>query len=220
MENRVITVRGTGRVSTAPDLLVIEMNHETVEPEYEITMRRATEMLDALRTAIESAGHDGKTLKTTSFNINTKYESYRDKNNNYQSRFIGYCCTHGLRLEFDLDMKKLSATLGAITACKANPKFTIRFSVKDTSAVSSELLESAIHDAKWKAEVLANSAGVRLGAIQRIDYNWNEMKVYSDTEFGDAGYMMQYSEAASLSMDIEPEDINVSDTVTVVWAIA
>jgi len=58
-----------------------------------------------------------------------------------------------------------------------------------------------------------------LGAIQRIDYNWSEMKVYSDTDLGVAGGMMLYAEAAPLSMDIEPEDINVSDTATVVWAI-
>ena len=51
MENRVITVKGTGKVSAAPDLLVIEMNLETVEAEYEITMRCATETLDTLRTA-------------------------------------------------------------------------------------------------------------------------------------------------------------------------
>jgi len=52
MENRVITVRGTGKVSAAPDLLVIEMNLEVTEPEYEAAMRNAAEMLDALRTAV------------------------------------------------------------------------------------------------------------------------------------------------------------------------
>ena len=219
MDNRIITVKGTGKVSAAPDLLVIEMNLEVTEPDYEATMRRATEMLDALRAAVVSAGHDGKLLKTTSFNVNTKYESYRDKNNNYQSKFVGYCCTHGLRLEFDLDMKLLGMTLGAIATCEANPKFSIRFSVKDANAVSEELLENAIENARWKAGILAKSAGVNLGAILRIDYNWSEHHFYSDTDMGVAEGMLYCAEAAPMTLDIELEDIDVSDTATVVWAI-
>ena len=33
MENRIITVKGIGKVSATPDLLVIEMNLEVTEPE-------------------------------------------------------------------------------------------------------------------------------------------------------------------------------------------
>ena len=219
MENRIITVRGTGKVSAAPDLLVLEMNLEITEPEYEASMRRATEMLDALRTAIVLAGHDGKLLKTTSFSVNTKYESYRDKNNNYQSKFVGYCCTHGLRLEFDFDIKLLGVTLGTIATCEVNPKFSIKFSVKDINAISAELLENAIENATWKAGVLTKSAGVKLGAILRIDYNWSEHHFYSNTDMRVAEDMFYLSEAAPMTIDIEPEDISVSDTATVVWAI-
>jgi len=217
MENRVITVKGVGQVSTPPDLLVIEMNVEVIEPDYEAATRRAAEALDTLRAAVVSAGHDGKRLKTTSFSVNTKYESYKDKNGNYQSKFLGYCCAHGLRLEFDLDMKKLGATLGAIAACDAKPKFSIRFSVKDASAVSAELLESAIEDAKWKAGILAGSAGVSLGEILRVDHNWSEIHLYSDTDMRVDNMLCM--KAPSIDMDIEPEDINLTDTVTVIWAI-
>ena len=220
MEKREIVVRGTGKVSAVPDLLVLGLNLEVVETEYEKAMLRATEQLDALRNAIVVAGHDGKSLKTTSFNINTKYDNYRDKNNNWQQKFVGYCCTHGLRLEFDLDMGKLGITLGAIAECKSTPKFSIKFSVKDPSAVSEQLLESAINNAKWKADILAKSSGVVLGAIKRIDYNWSEHHFYSDTDMHVAESAEDYAVAPrALAMDIEPEDINVSDTVTVVWVM-
>ena len=219
MENRIITVKGIGKVSVAPDLLVIEMNLEVTEPNYEASMRRAAEMLDVLRTAVVSAGHDGKLLKTTSFNVNTKYESYRDKNNNYQSKFVGYCCTHGLRLEFDLNMKLFGMTLGAIADCEANPKFSIRFSVKDANAVSAELLENTIENARRKAGILAKSAGVNLGAILRIDYNWSEHHFYSETDIRASEDILCLAEAAPIALNIEPEDINLSDTATVVWTV-
>ena len=220
MNKREIVVKGIGKMSAAPDLLVIELNLEVIEPEYDKAMLVATEHLDALRAAVVAVGHDRKSLKTTQFNVNTKYDSYRDKSNNWKQKFIGYSCTHGLRLEFDLDMKKLGVTLGAIADCPPKPKIGIKFSVKDTSTVSEQLLQSAIENAKQKADVLTTAAGVKLGAIKRIDYNWNEHHLYSQTDVCLMESVTDYLESPrALAMDIEPEDIDVSDTVTVVWEI-
>ena len=155
----------------------------------------------------------------SSFNVSTKYESYRDNQNNYQQRFIGYSCSHGLNLEFDLDMEKLGATIGAIAKCEANPKFNIKFSIKDPNAVSEQLLESAVENAKWKATVLAKAAGVKLGEIQRIDYSWRDINLYSETDMIVVESALRVAEAAPEAMDIVPEDIDVSDTATVVWLI-
>ena len=217
MSNRELVVKGIGKSAAAPDLIVLTMNIEVTEPNYEKTMRRGTEVIDTLRAAIVSAGHDGKELKTTSFNINTKHESYKEKDV-WKQHFVGYTCSHGLKLEFDLDMPKLGATLGAIAGCDAEPNFNIKFSIKDPNAVSEQLLENAVENAKWKATVLAKAAGVKLGEIQRIDYNWSEVHLFSPTnyQFSDA---MVCEAAAPMSIEIEPEDINVSDTATVVWAL-
>jgi len=217
MNNREIIVKGIGKAAVAPDLIVLNMNLEVSDMDYEKTMRRSSDMLDKLRSAISSAGHDGKEMKTTSFNINTKYESYRE-NGGHKQRFAGYTCYHSLKLEFSLDMAALGATLGAISGCEAKPDFNIKFSIKDPSAVSEQLLESAIENAKWKATVLAKSAGVKLGEIQRIDYNWSELHLYSQTDY-QFNDMMLCEAAAPLAMDIEPEDIKVNDTATFVWAI-
>ena len=220
MDKREIVVKGIGKASASPDLLVIDLNLEVVQPEYDKAMLVATEHLDALRAAVVAAGHDRKSLKTTQFNVNTKYASYRDKSDNWKQKFIGYCCTHGLRLEFELDMKKLGVTLGAIADCPARPRFSIKFSVKDPSAVSEQLLQSAIENAKQKAEVLTIAAGVKLGAIKRIEYNWSEHHLYSQTDFCLMESAADYSASPRASaMDIEPEDIDVSDSVTVIWII-
>ena len=218
MNNREIIVKGIGKVSAAPDLIVLNMNLEVSDMDYEKTMRRSSEMLDTLRAAIVSAGHDGKEMKTTSFNINTRYESYQE-NGGHKQRFAGYTCHHSLRLEFDLDMLTLGTTLGAVAGCDANPNFNIQFSIKDPNAISEQLLESAVENAKMKASILVKAAGVTLGAIQRIDYNWSEHHLYSRTDYMMEGGALLCCEAASMSMDIEPEDINANDIATVVWAI-
>jgi uncharacterized protein YggE len=217
MNNRELVVKGIGKAAAAPDLIVLNMNLEVCERDYERTMRRSSEMLEMLRAAIVSAGHDGKDMKTTSFNINTKYESYRE-NGGHKQRFVGYACYHGLKLEFDLNMTMLGETLCAIAGCEAKPSFNIQFSIKDPNAISEQLLESAVENAKWKAMVLAKAAGVTLGVIQRIDYNWSELHLYSQTDY-QMSDMMLCEASAPMAMDIEPEDVNVSDTATIVWAI-
>jgi len=215
MSNREIVVKGIGKAAATPDLIVLTMKLEVTEPEYDFTIRRATQMLDTLRIAIVSAGHDGKKLKTTSFNINTKFESYKEKGD-WKQRFIGYSCVHDLCLEFDLDMPMIGATLGAIARCDANPNFSIKFSIKDPNAVSEQLLTSAVENAKWKASVLATAAGITLGTIQRIEYNWSDIHLYSKTTMNDSALHLA---TEPLGIDIEPEEVNVSDSATVIWAI-
>jgi uncharacterized protein YggE len=219
VKNKEIIIKGIGNVSVAPDLIVLTMNLENTESYYDQTIQSGAEMLDALRTAITSAGHDSKELKTTRFNIQTAYETYTEKNVRKQ-RFIGYTCSHGLKLEFDLDMPKLGLTLNAISKSHADPNFNIKFTVKNQNAVSEELLESAAANARQKAEILAKASGVKLGEVQRIDYNWGELHLYSNTDmmFCDA-LASPMAVAESRMMEFDPEDINVNDSVTMIWEI-
>ena len=215
--NRLITVKGTGSVSVKPDLIIISMDLESHQYDYEDTMRLATESIDALQEAIQGVGFEKFDLKTTSFNVSTHYESYRDEDNNYKSRFDGYLCEQGLKLEFDFNTDLLANVLNAITRASTNPQLNIQFSVKDKAAVSEELLIRATENAKKKAEILAKASGVILGDLVSIDYNWGELHLYSQTRYAMEDKLMKMSE--SYAPDIEPNDIDVSDTVTFVWEI-
>ncbi len=216
MNDRIITVKGIGNVSVKPDLIVITMSLENTDYSYSGAMQLASGAIDAIRTALISVGYVKDDLKTTDFNINTDYESYKDTKGNWKQKFNGYKCTHRLKLEFDFDMERLTDTLSAIASSGANPEFEINFSVKDKNAVSDQLLQNAVKNASEKAAVLAAAAGLSLGAIQRIDYSWGELRFYSDTKMIEPLY---YESKAAPAMDIEPEDIKVNDTVTVVWSI-
>ena len=80
--NRTITIKGTGKVSVKPDLIIITMHLESHDYDYEKTMKLAAESVNILQNAIIKAGFNKEDLKTTDFNIRTHYESYRDKDNN------------------------------------------------------------------------------------------------------------------------------------------
>ena len=214
--NRTITIKGTGKVSVKPDLIIITMHLESHDYVYEKTMKLAAESVNILQNAIEKAGFNKDNLKTTDFNIRTHYESYRDKDNNYKSRFDGYICEHGLKLEFDFDTEVLSNVLTAIGEAMVEPNLNIQFSVKDKDAVNEELLIRATENAKRKAEILTKASNIALGDLISIDYNWGDLYLYSNTSYNMEDRCMAFKASAP---DIEPDDIDVSDTVTFVWEI-
>lgn len=216
MNERTLTVKGIGNVKTAPDLVILLMNLTTTTPDYTKTTECAALDIEAIRKAVVSTGHDRQALKTVDFNIKTEYESVKDAAGNWKQKFKGYSCIHHLKLEFDLNIKRLGETLIAISKSGVNPEFTINFSIKDKAAVQAELLERAVANATEKATILAKASGVSLGAIKHIQYSWGELRLYSNARFAESGIL---EASAAFGMEIEPEDVEVDDTVTVIWDI-
>ena len=211
-----VTIKGTGRVSAAPDLIELPLSLYTVDPDYETAVAQSEAQLAALRTALEPLGFSEADLPTVSYQVSTEYENIQDEHGVYRSRFTGYRCSHDLKLSFDLDMDRLSAVLSSLSACSARPQFSIRFTVRDPDAVYDELLRSAAENARAKAEVLCAASGAKLGDLLHIRYGRNESDVYSRTNM-----MFACDEAAprAKGMSIRPDDIHLSDTVTFIWAI-
>ena len=216
---RTITVKGMGRVTTAPDYVVISMSLEAHEQDYEATMELAAKKIEQLNASLEEIGFEKKAVKTTNFNVRTDYERVKDRNGNYKSVFNGYICSHRLKVEFDFETKRLAQTLYAISRCLAQPELSISFTVKDPSAVNKELLKSATVNAKEKAQILCEASGVELGQLLTIDYNWGELNIVSHTDYMLEEKCMAMPVGGLADMDIEPDDIDVSDTATFVWEI-
>lgn len=109
--------------------------------------------------------------------------------------------------------------LGAIAVCIAEPELNVQFTVKDKEAVDAALLQSACANAKAKAEILTKASGVTLGELVSIDYNWGELHLFSQTQYDMEDDCMRMGSAAPTSIEIEPDDIDISDSVTFVWEI-
>ncbi|MBR4579381.1 MAG: SIMPL domain-containing protein [Oscillospiraceae bacterium] len=219
---RTIRVTGKGQIKVKPDMTRITMTLTGVFKEYGETLRRSSEETEALKDILSAFGFERSDLKTLNFSVDTEYESYRDKNNNYQQRFVGYRFNHVLKVEFASDNDRLGKILYALANGKARPEFRISYTVKDPEAAKNRLLGKAVTDAREKAEVLTRAGGVELKDIQSIDYSWGQI----DFEFRPMMDNLAVGRCAagmvekSVALDMEPDDIEVSDTVTVVWEIA
>ncbi|HPW52975.1 MAG TPA: SIMPL domain-containing protein [Erysipelotrichaceae bacterium] len=214
---RTITVKGIGKVTAKPDQVVISMTLEALDKDYEKAMNRASDNLAQLSNLLCYIGFEKEDLKTTNFNVDTDYESERDSKGNYRQIFRGYLVTHDLKLAFDFDVQMLAKALTTVSKCISNPRLSIAFTVKDETAIKEEMLRSAAANARRKAEILCAGSGVQLGELLTINYNWGEINVYSRTQYDNTVQLCMRK--APKSMDINPDDIEVSDTATFVWEI-
>ena len=145
---RTITVRGVGNISAKPDFIVIEMDIRGQSKNYSEALADASSAVEAVCNAAVSAGHSKDALKTINFGVSSEYDSVRNSKGTYQRVFVGYNCSYNTRLSFDFDRDMLERTLNAIAESKAEPELSIRFTVRDGSAVKSALLEAAAENAR------------------------------------------------------------------------
>ena len=217
---RTIRVTGKGQIKVKPDMTRITMTLTGLCEEYGDALRQSSEDTEALKDVLSGFGFERSDLKTLSFSVDTEHESYRDKNNDYRQRFVGYRFNHILKVEFKSDNDRLGKILYALANCSISPEFRISYTVSDPEATKNLLLGKAVTDAKGKAVVLTQAGGVTLKEIQSIDYSWGEIDF--ECRPMRANMMVDCYEAPmakSYDLDIEPDDIEVSDTVTVVWEI-
>ena len=217
---RTIRVTGKGKIAVKPNLIRLILTLEDKRKTYEETLEQSTLQVEMLKDCFEKLGFNRTDLKTLNFNINTEYESYQDMVKSWKRKFTGYKFVHNVKIEFEADNKRLGQVLYALAHAPIQPEFRINYTIKDTEAAKNQLLGKAVADSKEKAHILADAAGVTLGDILTIDYSWEEIEFLSEPMARNLSLAGERCMSAqSYDIDIEPDDIDVSDTVTVVWQI-
>ena len=219
---RMIKVTGKGSISVRPDTTRVMITLNEVFPSYEKTVEESTKRKTALTKDLEGLGFEKSDLKTMDFNVDPEYESYQDKEGIWQRKLVGFRYYHTMKLEFPIDNELLGKLFYVLAHCPGTPEFRVMYLLADPEPVKNQLLGKAVADAKEKAAILADAAGVCLGEIVTIDYSWGEVEFVSrEYDFRMENAALKSSvDGDSYDIDIESDDIRTSDTVTVVWGIS
>ena len=164
---RTIRVTGKGQIKVKPDRTRITLFLEGTYPEYGEALRHSSQDTESLKDLLAVFGFERSDLKTLNFSVDTEYESYKDEDT-YKQRFVGYKFHHMMKVEFYSDNERLGKVLYALAHCPVKPKFRLSYTVSDPEAAKNELLGKAVTDAKEKAGVLTQAAGVELMGIPRV----------------------------------------------------
>ena len=109
------------------------------------------------------------------------------------------------------------------TFSKSKTPFDLRFDFKLSDGLKTktydDLIKLAVNDAKDKARVLSESAGVRLKRITEINYSGT----YSG-DLRESNQMMSYkarmtSDQAEPMAGFTPNDVQLTDNVVIKWEI-
>ncbi len=204
---RVLRVKGVGEVLKNPDLIVVIFKIISKNIDYDQAMNDLNRRTVILRNDIVKAGFAKDDLKTTNFAINTEY-IYKDGKN----VFVGYIAEHDLKLSFDYNQLVLNNLLRIITKSEANPLFNVFFEVKDKVSFKALVLKDAVFNAKANASVIASSAGIKLGKILNINYDYQEIVYRSQAK-------LENTMLSSSAIDIIPDTIKGTDTVHIEFEI-
>ena len=217
---RTIKVTGKSNVQATPDYTRISFTISDTLQEYDLCLAKSVEDMNLIVECIKQFGFDRKELKTSSFDISRKTESYRDKHDNWKYRFIGYEYTENLNFTFKNDNERLGKILYALAHLSIIPQINISYFCSDVETIKNQLLELAIKDAKKKAELLTSASGVQLCEILDIDYSWINVSFESDEmKFCQPMALEDCCASAAYDVDFEPDDISTSDSVRITFRI-
>lgn len=159
----VIVTRGTAIVKRAPDQAWVTIAAETRATASTEAQRLAAEAMTAVNNALSRAGVADNAIRTTGYSLQPDMEY-----TNGRARVKGYIARNQVEVRVD-DLKKLGAVLDAAGASGATNMSGLRFDVKDRSTIERDALRLSVQDAMGRARSIAQGAGATLGAIVRID---------------------------------------------------
>jgi uncharacterized protein len=190
-----ISVTGTGTVSSVPDQAQFSLGVESTGPTAREALATNSQRMRRVLAALFAAGVAKGDVQTQDVSVS---RSYPDN---------GYSADNSVSVTIH-DLPKAGSILDAATSAGANNVYGPTLTRSDQDELQAKALRSAVDDARAKARVLAEAAGVQLGSVTAIAEDGNEpVPVY----------------AAALtrtpSAPIEPGRQQTSATVRVTFAI-
>lgn len=157
--DRLISVRGIGRVRRAPDEATLSVSVERSAPTAAEAQAGASERMRKLMAALSDRGIDPSDLSTETISLEPTYD-YRESG----ARLTGYRASQGLALRLRR-LEELGPTIDAAVAAGASGISGVTMGIADSRSAEDEARGVAVADARHRAEVLAGVAGVTLGPL-------------------------------------------------------
>jgi uncharacterized protein YggE len=159
----MINVTGTGTVEAAPDIATLSIGVTTQGDTAAAALAANTAALDAVLVRLTAAGIAPADMQTSNLSLNPNWTGYDNNNPVISSYVASNVLTITIR-----KLDSLGAVLDASVADGANTLNGLIFAVADPEPLLDEARKAAVADARARAELLAEAAGVKLGKIVSI----------------------------------------------------
>lgn len=157
---RRLTVTGEGEARIAPDMATVQLGVSSQADSAAEAMRQNSTQQAAVIEALKGAGVAETDIQTSGLNLNPMM----DYGENRAPTVTGYQASNMVAVRVS-EIGDLGAVLDAILQAGANEIRGIDFGREDGKEAEDEARRAAVADARHKAEVLAEAAGLELGPL-------------------------------------------------------
>lgn len=205
----LIEVEGKSEISIMPDEAIIQLS--LVEKAMKVS--DATNALNKKTKSIEEALKKSG-VKEYDFFVDNYYVNINRIYTKGSTKDSGYVASQNLKVvvkNIENDLVKITETLHQTADMGFNVQLTVSDRLKKAS--EKQLLELALEDAKYKAEIIANSMGIEKIKVHRVNYNAQTDNFYP--------VMREAKMMASSAMDsyeepiFRPEERKLTDRIIV-----
>ena len=163
-------ITGHGEIMAAPDTAFVTSGVTSQGTTAKEALDANNADMKALIDTLKAAGIDAVDIQTSGFSVspNYVYSDARDANG-YQltPKVVGYTVYNGVTVVVR-DLASLGSVLDQAVTVGANQISGVTFSVDDPKELYNQARKLAFADARDKAELYAEAAGVELGALALI----------------------------------------------------
>jgi uncharacterized protein YggE len=162
---RVVSVNGEGRITAVPDQATVMTGVETRADTPAAALAQNSASANALMKVLQQHGVAERDIQTSGFNLSPQYQYPRDGNG--EPSLLGYTVSNQLSIRVR-DLVQLGALLDALVQAGSNRMSGIEFSHSKQDEITNQARAAAIKDARQRAELYAQAAGVAVGAVLSI----------------------------------------------------
>jgi uncharacterized protein YggE len=203
-ERGTIVVSGTGRVSVQPDVADLRLGVSVARPTVEAARAEAGRTMDGILAALDAAGVARVDVRTSMLSVQPRYD-YRDGG---APALIGYEIANIVEVTVR-DLDRLGPVVDRTLGAGATSLDGLTFRVADPAPAEREARVRAMAEARSRADVLAESAGLTIDGVAEVVEGTPPRP---PIPFAKAERMAL---AADVSTPVEAGELEVSVTVTV-----
>lgn len=208
---RTISVNGEGRVSLAPDVVMMSVGVDERNADLNAAQSAAAEKMDAIIAALRANGVAEADIQTGNYSVYAERDYEREG-----QPITGYVVSHTVTAKVR-QIDNAGTVVAATIDAGANNIGGIWFGLDDPAGAIQQARELAVADAEAKATELARLANATLGPVQVI----SEGYAPSSPPVAYNGAGAAFDEAARSSAPaINPGQTEVVLTVYVTYAIS
>jgi uncharacterized protein len=204
-----ITVTGEGRVDSPPDMATISLGVTTEGATAAEAMTANSAELAKVLANLKAAGIEDRFIQTSGLSLNPNWSNNYSSDSSEAPKITGYLAANILTVQVRA-LDTLGGVLDAAVADGANTLNGVTFDLTEPKPALDEARKRAVADAKDRATILTDAAGVKLGPVQSI----------ADGGGYTPPMPMFKAEMSADAVPVAAGQVSTGVTVTITWLIA